>query len=282
MRRYKQEKKGGGGGGGRGSRRGAEKHDKLALGAESDADLFLGSDQKASFPIRLGMWVCSFHCRLRPSERINRNKANEYAQQDFGQCDSKKCTGRKLCRLGFMKELRVSQPFPGLVLRYRSSSQAPLGCDRTNYSSNNIRAIHDTTHSPLGEQAVSPQDKDIVSQYGVAVVDCSWAKIEEIPFSRVRGQNRLRSFLLLFSIDETGNNSCALTTIVVPFLVAANPINYGRPLKLSCAEAVAATLLITGFEAEANTLLSKFKWGHAFIKVNGFVGYDTALLLSYT
>ena len=53
--------------------------------------------------------------------------------QDFGQCDGKRCTGRKLCRLGYMKDMRVGQSFRGVVLRYapaitRPGSNLPAWC----------------------------------------------------------------------------------------------------------------------------------------------------------
>lgn len=57
--------------------------------------------------------------------------------------------------------------------------------------------------------------------------------------------------------------------------MAANPVNYGKPLKLSCVEAIAATMVLTGFMREAVAILGKFKWGHTFLKINQSVAQLT-------
>ncbi|XP_026751523.1 18S rRNA aminocarboxypropyltransferase [Galleria mellonella] len=138
---------------------------------------------------------------------------------DLNHCDPKKCSGRKLLRHRLIKNLKLGQRFRGIVL------------------------------SPIGSQCVSPNDDSIIKEHGIAVIDCSWAKIDETPFGKMKS-NHPR---------------------LLPFLVAGNPINYGKPYQLTCVEAIAAALYITGYQREAEFYLSKFSWGHSFLELNSEV-----------
>ena len=55
----------------------------------------------------------------------------------------------------------------------------------------------------------------------------------------------------------------------LPYLLAANSINWGRPMELNSAEAVAASLIILGEKEQADSLLQKFAWGEEFLRLNG-------------
>jgi len=94
---------------------------------------------------------------------------------------------------------------------------------------------------PTTEQALSPADRAVKS---ITVLDCSW---EVVNTGAVRSW-RIRRAL--------------------PFLVAANPVNFGRPCMLSSVEALAAALFILGEEQQARDILARVSWGIRFLEVN--------------
>ena len=70
-------------------------------------------------------------------------------------------------------------------------------------------------------------------------------------------------------ISIPGPSSQSLIT--VPYLLATNPVNYGKPWKLNCVEALAAAFYITGYEDYGRRLLEDFGWGESFWNVNLWV-----------
>jgi len=135
---------------------------------------------------------------------------------DLGHCDAKRCSGKRLMRLGMMRELHVGQKFAGVVV------------------------------SPKAKRIISREDNELLEQYGAAVVEASWKRIDEVPFGRIGGKcERL-----------------------LPYLVAANPTNYGKPWRLNCVEALAACFYICGHPEWAESILSTFSYGEAFLDIN--------------
>jgi len=99
--------------------------------------------------------------------------------------------------------------------------------------------------NPFSEVAFSPADRKRIEDFGLVGLDCSWEHAEKVLLKHVRGTSRC-----------------------LPILIAGNPVNFGKPTKLSTVEALAAALYIAGFKEEALQLLSIFKWGHTFLEIN--------------
>jgi pre-rRNA-processing protein TSR3 len=138
------------------------------------------------------------------------------AAWDLGHCDAKRCSGKRLIRHGLMRELHVGQKFAGIVI------------------------------SPNAKTIISPADAPLLEQYGAAVVEASWNRIQEVPFNKIGGPHQR----------------------LLPYLIAANPTNYGKPWRMNCVEALAACFYICGKKEWAEHVLSTFSYGQAFLDIN--------------
>jgi len=96
--------------------------------------------------------------------------------------------------------------------------------------------------NPFAERALSPADRDGGDR--LIALDCSWETAEREAFD-LDGAHRS-----------------------LPFLVAANPVNYGTPFQLNTVEALAGALTILGEREQAEEILSEFRWGETFLELN--------------
>jgi len=136
----------------------------------------------------------------------------------LNECDRKKCTALKLKKFGILE----------IVSNIKGKSR------------------NSVILNPLSKKTININDRPIIENYGLMVVDCSWKKILNLKTPNLPNSRKL------------------------PSLIASNPVNYGKWEKLSSAEALAAALYITNFSEHADLILSKFSWGAEFKRINNF------------
>jgi pre-rRNA-processing protein TSR3 len=100
--------------------------------------------------------------------------------------------------------------------------------------------------NPFAEKSLSKEDEGYAINNGIVAIDCSWKNVEK-------------------NFKDLDKRSISRS---LPFLVAANPVNYGKPFKLSTLEAFSAALYILGEKEHAEEILNIFKWAPHFLKLN--------------
>ena len=145
-------------------------------------------------------------------------------------------------------------PKPVTVTIYHAKQCDPKKCSTLKLKRHNmVRLVYQARELPRGSvllnpfspKAFSPADQKRLRQRGLSALDCSWVHAKEV-----------------FDTSAPWTSRC------LPYLVAANPVNFGKPTKLSTVEALAAALYIAGFREQGEELLSKFKWGLQFVTLN--------------
>ena len=102
---------------------------------------------------------------------------------------------------------------------------------------------------PLCGKVFGPEDHALIINGGSLVgLDCSWAHIEE-SVAQVMRRTRLQPRML-------------------HLLLAANPVNWGKPGRLTTAEALATVLYLIGRVKQARDVLGAFRWGERFFELN--------------
>ena len=180
----------------------------------------------------------------------------KFSTQDFGHCDPRRCSGKRLARQHIITELRVGSRFRGVVLSsvFLRFGSLPLLDDICPSLGQRRHRFYRPQTRTLLTKAASPSS----NAHGHAYPKFLSPKLRLLTNAYVR----LPALVLRFSIDQLSLAN------VVPYLIATNPTNYGKPWRLNCAEALAAAFSLTGHDDWAERLLAPFGWGSSFYPVN--------------
>jgi len=157
-------------------------------------------------------------------------------------------------RTTISENTRLENPTSLRILIYDFHQDDPSKCTSAKLQKFHLaRQLHSLKEIPRSAIVLNPssnltlsfQDRTLIEQHGLVGLDCSWNLSDDTLQNNIKGENRR-----------------------LPTLLAGNPTNYSIRGRLSTAEALAAALVITGFEKEAQRLLSVFNWGSTFLTLN--------------
>jgi pre-rRNA-processing protein TSR3 len=159
-----------------------------------------------------------------------------------GDDDPDKCTARRLARFDLVTLHRDpgSVP-PGIVLNpfaERALSPADAAVPAAPAAGPSGAAAAE------GEAAAVDEGTGVTPPARLVALDCSWETAEAEAFD-FRGPQRS-----------------------LPFLVAANPVNFGKPFRLTTLEALAGALVILGADDQAAEVAGAVRWGETFLELN--------------
>ena len=131
----------------------------------------------------------------------------------------------------------------------------PKKCTARALQRRNLVTVHDKIAGPrigivldpicgkvLGPEDINPKESPIIA------LDCSWKSIE----------------VSIDALDRRAN----LRHRTLPLLLAASPVSWGKPGRLSTAEAMALCAAIMGRIEQAERILRPFRFGKEFLELN--------------
>ena len=102
---------------------------------------------------------------------------------------------------------------------------------------------------PTSGTLQGPEDNSLLQQGGsIVALDCSWKSLES-------------------GLEEISNHT-KLGRRTLPVLLAANPVSWGKPSRLSTAEALCASVIISGRWDQGRKIMQQFAFGNEFLSLN--------------